>query len=273
MSELNGYQLSRKWFDFCFENPEKIRPTHTAIYMFALEHWNRLGQKRKFGFPSQMTMDAIGIKSYNTYIPCFNDLVEWGFFELIEKSKNQYSSNIIALSKINKAPDKSLDKAFIKHSTKQVQSTSQSKCSIIEQGNKGTKEQGTKDSVGTKGTDFPDVCEFINESKQVANYLLEAIKEYDPTHKYNRNPPSLNSWILDIERAMRLDGRTEEQLKFIIDYVYRSNGKHSSFWAGNIESGNKLRKQFDKIKNQIRSETVSRNGTPDKLQEQLKAFD
>ena len=137
---MNGYKLSRQWFDFCFENPEKIRPIHTAIYTFALEHWNRLGQKKKFGFPSQMTMDAIGIKSYSTYIPAFNDLVDWGFFELIEKSKNQYSSNIIALPKNDKALDKALDKAFIKHSSKHCESNHQDTRSIDKQKNKGTKE-------------------------------------------------------------------------------------------------------------------------------------
>jgi hypothetical protein len=43
---------------------------------------------------------------------------------LIEKSKNQYSSNIIALSNFNKATDKALDKAMIKHATKQGESIS-----------------------------------------------------------------------------------------------------------------------------------------------------
>ena len=49
---------------------------------------------------------------------------------MVEKSKNQYSSNIIALSKICKANDKALDKAIIKHSTKQSESTVQSIDSI-----------------------------------------------------------------------------------------------------------------------------------------------
>ena len=123
---MNSYELSRKFFDWCFENPEKITVTHVAIYFFAIEHCNRLGWKAKFGFPSQMTMEALGIKSYNTYIKAFNDLVEFGFIELIEKSKNQYSANIIALSENNKALNKALDKAFIKHVTKQSESTYQS---------------------------------------------------------------------------------------------------------------------------------------------------
>lgn len=127
---MNGYELSRKWFDWCFENPELISPNHSALYFFAVEHCNRMGWKKKFGFPTTMAKDAIGIKSYNTYIKTLNDLVDWGFIEMIERSKNQYSSNIIALSYFDKALDNALDKATIKHVTKQSESTIQSICSI-----------------------------------------------------------------------------------------------------------------------------------------------
>ena len=119
---MTGYELSRNWFDWCFENPEKISPNHTALYFFICEHSNRMGGKTKFGLPTTMAKDAIGIRSYNTYIKTLNDLVEFGFIELIEKSKNQYSSNIIAISNFNKAHNKALDKALIKHGTKQLKS-------------------------------------------------------------------------------------------------------------------------------------------------------
>lgn len=130
---MNGYELSRAWFDWCFDNPEKISPNHTALYFFCIEHCNRMGWKEKFGLPTTMAKEAIGIRSYNTYINTLNDLVIFGFIKLIEKSKNQYSSNIIALSKFNKAPDKALDKASIKHVTKQSESTQQSNSSIDKQ--------------------------------------------------------------------------------------------------------------------------------------------
>ncbi len=129
--DLSIYDLMKSWFDFCFENPEKINPSHSALYFFALSHCNRLGWKSKFGLPTTMTMEAIGIKSYNTYIKTFNELSVFGFIKIIEKSKNQYSSNIIALSKFDKALDKALDKATIKHLTKQGESTQQSNDSII----------------------------------------------------------------------------------------------------------------------------------------------
>jgi len=139
-NKLTGYELSRNFFDWAFENPEKINPSHIAIYFFATEHQNRLGGKTKFGFPTQMVMDALGIKKYQTYIKYFNELVEWGFFILVEKSKNQYSANIISINYAMPKNGKALDKAFIKHRAKQTesngQSTGQSKDTIDKQDNK-----------------------------------------------------------------------------------------------------------------------------------------
>lgn len=134
-NKITGYELSRYFFDWCFENPEKIKPIHVALYFFAIEHCNRLGWRVKFGIPTEMAKDAIGVKSWHTYIAAFNDLVDWGFFNLIERSKNQYSSNIIALIKNDKALDKALDKAIAKHVSKHQQSTYQSIDSIDKQYN------------------------------------------------------------------------------------------------------------------------------------------
>jgi len=123
---MNSYELSRAWFDFCFENPEKINPNHSAIFFFAIEHCNRLGWKKKFGFPTQMAMDAIGIKKHQTYIKYFNEICDWGFFILIQKSVNQYSANIISLQVALPKKGKALDKAIQTHSAKQTESNGQS---------------------------------------------------------------------------------------------------------------------------------------------------
>lgn len=143
---MDSFTLSRNWFNWCFENPEKINSNHTALYFFCIEHCNRLGGKEKFGLPTTMAKEAIGIRSYNTYIKTLNDLISFGFIKLIEKSKNQYSSNIIAISNFNKAHDKALDKALIKHNAKQGKSTMQSTDSINKQINNETNKQ-IEDSV------------------------------------------------------------------------------------------------------------------------------
>jgi len=166
---MNSYDLSRKWFDWSFENPEQINPNHTALYFFIIEHCNRLGWKEKFGLPTTMAKEAIGIRSYNTYINTLNDLVEFGFINLIEKSKNQYSSNIVALSNFNKAPDKALDKAMIKHTTKQRESNS----SIDKQETKNNKQ-------------IPELSEFLAFAIQECSN----INQEDVKHKYK-------SWILN----------------------------------------------------------------------------
>jgi hypothetical protein len=153
---MNSYELSRAYFDWCFENPEKVNPNHTAIYFFAIEHCNRLGWREKFGFPTQMAMDAIGIKKHQTYIKYFNELCEWGFFKMVQKSSNQYSANIISLQFAKPKNGKALDKAIINHGAKQTEkqlsSIGQSNSSIDkpynqEQINQLTNKQYTSEKI------------------------------------------------------------------------------------------------------------------------------
>lgn len=124
-NNLSIYDLFRNFWDWSFENPDLITPTHCAVFSFAIEHCNRLGWKEKFGFPSQMAMEAIGIKSWRAYSKCFNDLVDWGFFIVHQKSTNQYSANVIAIAKKTKAQAKALDKALQKHRQKHRQKQSE----------------------------------------------------------------------------------------------------------------------------------------------------
>lgn len=92
-------------------------------------------------------------------------------------------------------------------------------------------------------------------AERVSNYLYQSILNWDGTHKYHNSKPSLSSWVKDIERAIRLDLRTEEQLNYIIEAVFIYSKKLNVWdgWASNIQSGKKLRDQFDTIKNQIKT--------------------
>lgn len=189
---MNGYELSRSWFNFCFENPEKINPNHSALFFFCVEHCNRLGWKEKFGLPTTMAKEAIGIRSYNTYIKTLNELVDFGFIVLVEKSKNQYSSNIVALSNFNKALDNALDKALIKHTTKQGESTRQSIDSIIKQIN--NKQLTIDECKQLKETvdDFllkndSDMQEIKTRAQKFVDYCNEHIKVNGRTRQWKLN--------------------------------------------------------------------------------------
>jgi DNA-binding transcriptional regulator YhcF (GntR family) len=154
---MNSYELSRKWFDFCFENPEKITTNHTALYFFIIEHCNRLGWKAKFGLPSQMAMDAIGIKNWRTYSKALNELIDFGFVKCIQKSKNQYSATVIAIVKNTKATTKALDKAMQTHDTKQSKSTAH----IVKPNNLITIKPNNieQEDIDFLISLYPDICE------------------------------------------------------------------------------------------------------------------
>lgn len=125
--KINGYLLSRKFFDWAFENPNDNNPTLTALYFFIVEVNNRLGWKSEFSITSKECQEAIGISSYNTYKKNFDKLCDLGFIKIAKKAKNQYQCNIIALSNFDKAHYKALDTALIKHS--------ENTCDILKQRN------------------------------------------------------------------------------------------------------------------------------------------
>lgn len=134
---MNGYELSREWYNHKFKNPRKVKAGHSDMFFYIVDLWNRLGQKKEFGLPTSVTMEVLGIGSYNTYKKILNDLFDFGFIKLISDSKNQHQSKVIALSKIDKATDKALDKATAIASDEPLDKPLDS---IIELENKGTKE-------------------------------------------------------------------------------------------------------------------------------------
>jgi hypothetical protein len=110
----------------------------------------------------EMTKDAIGISNYRTYSNTLSDLIEWWFIKEIQKSKNQYSSTIIAIVENTKANTKALDKALHKHIQKQSISTVYSTVCIDKQ---ETIEQET--------------INHVQEDKEIQNTKLTKKKEYD----------------------------------------------------------------------------------------------
>lgn len=254
---MNGYELSRNWFDWSFVNPDKIKPNHSALYFFAIEHCNRLGWKEKFGLPTTMAMEAIGIKSYSVYKKTLDDLIEWNFFEIVQYSKNQYSSNIIALKENNKALDKAfdkaLDKALIKQSTKQSESTVQSIDSIDKQ---ETNKQLTIQPLNKKIV--------FNFRKSLIDYgfkenLVDEWLQVRKTKKAVNTETAFNSFIREIEsRPCDINS----MLRIAVEKSW-SSFKHQ--WVDNLNltkenyGNTETRTAESKFIGRMSEETVKRN--------------
>lgn len=112
--KFTGYELSKRWFEFLFETKELVTPMHTSLYIWIVELNNRLQWKEVFGLPTQYSMQASRIKSYRYYKKVLDDLIRWGFINLIRKSYNQYTCNEIALVLSAKASDKTVSKQVTK---------------------------------------------------------------------------------------------------------------------------------------------------------------
>jgi len=114
---MNGYELSRVWFAYTYNHPDKFSPIDTALYVWIIEVFNRARWSEKIYLPSGQAMQHIGCKSYKAYINSFNKLEAEGFIKVVERSKNQYTANIIALVSNAKALTEASTKATTKATT------------------------------------------------------------------------------------------------------------------------------------------------------------
>jgi hypothetical protein len=186
---MNGYNLLRDWFNFKFANPSKTKASHSDFYCYLIDRWNRLGQKQEFGLPTSVTMEALGIGSYNTYKKTLNDLIEFGFVTIVSESKNQHQSKIIAISKNDKAIDKALDEANNKATDKATDT-------IIKQKNNRTKERNLLFDkfwvmYGKSADKKKCMDKFILLSDSEIDLIFETLPIYllkTPDVQYRKNP-------------------------------------------------------------------------------------
>jgi hypothetical protein len=67
-----------------------------------------------------------------------------------------------------------------------------------------------------------------------------------------KRPTITNTWLTDMDRAIRIDKRTPEQLAACIRWLSTPN-RDAQFWSTNILSPKKLRANFDKMALQARA--------------------
>lgn len=75
-------------------------------------------------------------------------------------------------------------------------------------------------------------------SMRCTSFLSKKIYEVNPKGK----KPNLKLWANDIEKLMTIDGRAEEEINQVIEWVSKDD-----FWCKNILSGKKLRQKFDQL--------------------------
>jgi len=85
----------------------------------------------------------------------------------------------------------------------------------------------------------PAVVRFTPKDMESVETLVELIQKRNPAWVMKA---SKDSWAEDINKIHRIDGRTYEQINFMIRWV-----QADEFWAKNILSASKLREKFNDL--------------------------
>ena len=256
---MTGYEFSRRWFDFSFANSKTVKPIHTAIYFFAVERCNRLGWKKEFGFPTDLAMEALGIKNYKTYIRALQDLVNWEFIKWIQKSKNQYTANVIALVINNKAQPK------------QVSKQAQSIASIDKLINH-PKPQNLE-TFKTRRLNKIQIAEIPDNYQDYYKWALKFQKLFLRNLK-NKGAPckkteeaNCEDYVNPNRKMVENDGISETQLEIAYELL-----EEDEFWKGVILDTQKLRQKIGQLIAQGKK-TLNTTEMDIRVQNKIKCYD
>jgi len=111
----------------------------------------------------------------------------------------------------------------------------QMQCTIMQS---KVKESKVKESKVNKDILVPNKFEDDSSEISISKYLLLNIKKNNPSIK----EPNIQTWASHIDKMIRLDNRSLEDIKLVIDFATKD-----TFWQANILSTEKLRKQFDQL--------------------------
>jgi hypothetical protein len=90
-----------------------------------------------------------------------------------------------------------------------------------------------------KGSDLKDsLSPTMLAAKKLCDLFLVEIRKENP----NSTAKISDAWVTDMDRLIRLDHRTSEQIEKVIKWT-----THDSFWASNVLCPNKLREKFDQL--------------------------
>jgi len=234
--QINGYALSRIWFDFVFETTETVTPIHAALYFWIIDLANRLGWKENFSLPTGYTMEAIGLKSYRSYKNALTDLIRWGFLELKAKAYNQHTATVVALVLKAKAQPKQRPKQSSHNKTIKTEQT--------------LKKGGDK-SPSSFQKDF--IEQIIEEFQSVfTGYIITSPgKEKSSAAK-----------LLSVFKAQYPDLSSDEMLKKLWSYFEKCNNIGDKWYRANMSLSLMVSK-YNEINNLLNRPSQRAGASPD----------
>jgi hypothetical protein len=270
---MKGYDFSKKYFAFALEHTGVCKPVHCALYHAILERANILHWPENFGLPTDVTMDMVGVLSYKTYGIALGELEDFGLINIITRSKNQYTANVIALVKNTKAYTKATTEPKGKCLGKKYQLTNNLTnnltASIIKRKNVKTLKQDIPTNVGSTENYFEVEAEKKKKEKSSAQKEKETTPHWQRLvdvwfefHEHTQrekpsfqgaDPRSLKSILDNLQKRTEGKGQTwdEQQavstFQIFLQFADKDKWLHQNFLLPNLQ------RQLDKIINNGKS--------------------
>lgn len=130
---------------------------------------------------------------------------------------------------------------------------------------KGKEKEKGKEKVATKvasSNELLNITKSMQDAMKLEDFLYSKIKSVSPKFK----KPNSCKWHLDIDKAIRLDGRTRQEIFNCINWIYTTD--EGKFWIPNIMSGKKLREKFDIMNMQV----IAKNKTSNEMENIIDDF-
>lgn len=197
---MNTFELSRVFFDYCINNPDKIKTGNIALYYFIIDHCNRLGWPEKVGLPSYYAMSVLGIARYETYKSYLQTLVDCGFVNIVELSKNQYTSTVISLNGAKLKYSKPHSTAIGNQIDEQSESTPDSNSTIIKPKTLNLKQETLNGSEKPNTSPPPEPTTIPKQQKKTKEeeFDLRRANFRNEVYQYNNeyHEDMLNSFLM-----------------------------------------------------------------------------
>jgi hypothetical protein len=101
----------------------------------------------------------------------------------------------------------------------------------------------------------PGISSEMESSLFLAEIMLSEHRKEFPDYLTGKDKQIIPRWAVDIEKLIRIDKKAPENIRDVIMWV-KTPG---NFWFHNIESGAKLRKQFERLSGQMKTEKTSKS--------------
>lgn len=118
----------------------------------------------------------------------------------------------------------------------------------------------TSSSKPKSRTTTPKPLPEDSEALRLAAYLRDRILAHSPNNRDATaalNPAKLANWAIPVDRMLRLDHRTPDGIRAVIDFATTDD-----FWHSNILSTGKLRDQYDALEAKMRAKSRPRQSAP-----------